>query len=141
MQNRLAVTPLFTGSSSVASAAHFHMLDKVDKKHTLGIIHDIVAVVTKPHIIITSRIQDLSDSFACIKLEVFSSGEALDYISAKLSGQNESLTDKMVLADILKNLPLVLRQQRPTLNVIENGTENTKFAAALPISQNIERRY
>ncbi|KAG4071081.1 hypothetical protein HA402_002753 [Bradysia odoriphaga] len=88
------------------------VFDNVDKVETAEILLDIAAVDVKPHILITSRIQEFSESVDFRKLEVFSSEEALEFIEKKLSCENdeEPLADKMTLADTLKNLPLALRQ-------------------------------
>ncbi|XP_037049518.1 uncharacterized protein LOC119083825 isoform X2 [Bradysia coprophila] len=100
------------------------VFDNVDQADTAKIVLDVVAVEVKPHILITSRIQEFSESVNVRKLNVFSSEVALEYISTKLD--NETLEDKMVLAATLNNLPLALRQA--TAHIKYHRNQDGKYA-------------
>lgn len=98
------------------------VFDNVDETKNTEIFKIVLTIGTsgiRPHIVVTSRIQEWSDSFRQIKLGVFSPEDALEYVSTKLGDLENvvhSLKDKMALVELLQRFPLALRQATAHIN-------------------------
>lgn len=91
------------------------VLDNVDKIENTEFVLKIGTIRVAPHIIITSRIQEWSDSIDLIKLCAFSSEDALEYVSQQLNS-SDTVEDKDLLLQTLQNFPIALRQATAHIN-------------------------
>lgn len=96
------------------------VLDNVDENNS---IINILLTMAQPgvrHFVITSRIQEWSDSIYQIKLNVFNERDALEYVNTKLADPKElhkdSFKDKMALVEKLQYFPLALTQAVAYIN-------------------------
>ncbi|KAJ6645892.1 hypothetical protein Bhyg_01101 [Pseudolycoriella hygida] len=107
-------------TSNTSELRNLMVFDNVDKKTDCDFVFKIATSGKRPHVIITSRIQEWSDSIQLIKLEVFDTDVAIEYISKTLIDPNkkykDSVEDKTKLAEKLQNFPLALKQATAHIN-------------------------
>lgn len=99
------------------------IFDNADKEENAQFIPFVLQMATpgyKPHILITSRIQQWSKDVSLIKLGVFTSDDAVQFVSKTLTDPEDiykdSLEDKIALVIKLQNFPLALRQATAHIN-------------------------
>lgn len=109
--------------SELSESPTLIVFDNADKEETADFIPFILKMATpnlRPHIVITSRIQDWSDSIPLIKLNVFTDEDAVEFLSKTLidpeNTYHDSFEDKMALTKILQSFPLALRQATAHIN-------------------------
>lgn len=83
----------------------------------------------RPHVVITSRIQEWGDSIQRIKLDVFDNEDAMEFVSRTLNVPNNKYNDShdeiMALVDKVHNFPLALRQA--TAHIVHQRVEDIFF--------------
>lgn len=96
------------------------VFDNVETKEHCKFLFTMGTPCEKPHILITSRIHEWGDSVHHIKLDVFEPGDAVEFVSRVLLDSdglyNDSLEEKITLAETLQNFPLALRQVTAFIN-------------------------
>lgn len=99
------------------------VFDNADKEENAQFIPFVLRTATsgyKPHIVITSRIQEWSHDISLMKLDVFTTEDAVQYVTKTLldpeNFYKDSLDDKKALVEKLQNFPLALRQATAHLN-------------------------
>lgn len=90
--------------------------DNVDEKESIAFMLKIEPWGGKPHVIITSRIQEWGDNIDVKQLKIWECDEAITYVSKTLNNQNDYSNDKKSLVRMLQYFPLALRQATAYIN-------------------------
>ncbi len=92
----------------LSSSRTLFVFDNVDNEENAKFIRKMGTPGVTPHIIITSRIQEWSESIESLKLSVFSVEDAIEYVSQELSCDTEANIRRLV--ETLQSIPIALRQ-------------------------------